>query len=337
MQKLSRWTREHPAVNVAPGDAVSDNGQEIYNLFRQRGITHILYCGVHLNMCVLGRSFGIRQMHKLGMDTLLVRDLTDTMYNPKMSPFVPHARGTDRMIEHVEKYWCPSILSSDLLGDPRSPKIVFVIAEDEYHASETLPAFAKSELHEKLGFDCNFVQSQSKTGIPGLDSVDHADLLVMFMRRRTLPDDQLAHFKRYFSAGLPVVAIRTSSHAFQNWLDFDHIVLGCHYDNHYGNKDSIQISLSPTEVGDPLLRGIASPFESSSTLYKLSPLEKSASSVLFGACADHPAEPVAITNIQNGGRVFYTSLGSPADFENAGFRRLLTNGILWALDRPIPR
>ena len=60
------WTGEHPAVRIMPGDAISDQGQEIYNLFEQRGIKNILYLGVHANMCVLGRSFGIREMSRLG-------------------------------------------------------------------------------------------------------------------------------------------------------------------------------------------------------------------------------------------------------------------------------
>ena len=279
------WKREHPAVTVAPQDAVSDSGQEIYNLFRQRGITNVIYCGVHTNMCVLGRSFGIRQMRKLGMNTLLVRDLTDTMYNHRMAPFVPHDRGTELMIQHVEKYWCPTILSSEFLGDARPPRVVFVIAEDEYHAAQTLPQFARTEIAGKLGLDCAFVQSDSKTDLPGVEAIDNADLLVMFMRRRTLPDDQLEHFKRYFASGRPVVALRTSSHAFQNWLDFDHLVLGCHYHNHYSNKDPMQIAAVREEATDPLLHGVRSAFSSDSSLYKLSPLEKSATSLLTGTCA----------------------------------------------------
>ena len=70
--------------------------------------------GVHTNMCVLGRSFGIRQMTKLGMNVVLVRDLTDAMYDPRDAPHVSHERGTELVIEHIERYWCPSIVSSDL-------------------------------------------------------------------------------------------------------------------------------------------------------------------------------------------------------------------------------
>jgi len=106
------WTRQHPAIQLAPEDALTDNGQETWNLLRERGIQHVALCGVHLNMCVLGRPFGIRQLVKLGEDVVLVRDLTDTM----RPPGVPHFTGTDLMVQHVERYWCPSCESSDFTG-----------------------------------------------------------------------------------------------------------------------------------------------------------------------------------------------------------------------------
>jgi len=109
------WTREHPAIEIAEGDAITDSA-EAYNLMRQRGIENVLVCGVHLNMCVLGRPFSIRQMVHQGQHVALVRDLTDTMYNPARPPYVNHFAGTRLMIEHVEKYWCPTVTSDVLLG-----------------------------------------------------------------------------------------------------------------------------------------------------------------------------------------------------------------------------
>ncbi len=108
------WTRQHPAIRVADEDIVSDSGEEIYSYFRQRGIKNLVIMGVHTNMCVLGRSFGIRQMTRWGMNCVLVRDLTDTMYDPADPPHVSHDRGTELVVEHIEKYWCPSITSDDL-------------------------------------------------------------------------------------------------------------------------------------------------------------------------------------------------------------------------------
>jgi nicotinamidase-related amidase len=109
-----KWTRQHPAIDIATKDVISDDGAEIFNVFRQQGIKNVIIMGVHTNMCVLGRSFAIRQMTRLGFNVVLVRDLTDSMYNPRRSPNVSHARGTELVVEHIERFWCPSILSADL-------------------------------------------------------------------------------------------------------------------------------------------------------------------------------------------------------------------------------
>jgi hypothetical protein len=47
---------------------------------------------------------------------VLVRDLTDTMYNPKMPPMVNHFEGTRLIVAHIEKFVCPTIASDQLLG-----------------------------------------------------------------------------------------------------------------------------------------------------------------------------------------------------------------------------
>jgi nicotinamidase-related amidase len=112
------WARQISTIEIAEPDAITDNGQETWNLLAERGIQNVILCGVHLNMCVLGRPFAIRQEVKWGKNVALVRDLTDTMYNPERPPGVSHFAGTDLVVEHVEKYWCPSFLSSDLTGKP---------------------------------------------------------------------------------------------------------------------------------------------------------------------------------------------------------------------------
>ncbi|MBZ0292831.1 MAG: isochorismatase family protein [Anaerolineae bacterium] len=110
------WHRQHEALGIDPDqDVISDNGQEIYSYIQQQNITQLIMMGVHTNMCILHRSFAIKQMVRLGMDIVLVRDLTDTMYNPAMPPYVSHEDGTRLVVEFIEKHWCPSILSEDLL------------------------------------------------------------------------------------------------------------------------------------------------------------------------------------------------------------------------------
>jgi nicotinamidase-related amidase len=112
----SPWKRQAAGISIEAGDAISDNGQEVWNLLSAKKIDNVLICGVHLNMCVLGRPFAIRQLVRLGKNVALIRDLTDTMYNPERPPGVSHFAGTDLVLEHVEKYWCPTCLSSDVTG-----------------------------------------------------------------------------------------------------------------------------------------------------------------------------------------------------------------------------
>jgi nicotinamidase-related amidase len=114
----SPWTRQIASIEMTDSDVVSDNGQEVWNVLEQHKIENVILCGVHLNMCVLGRPFAIRQMVKLGKNVALMRDMTDTMYNPERPPGVSHFDGTARVVEHIERYWCPSFMSTDLTGKP---------------------------------------------------------------------------------------------------------------------------------------------------------------------------------------------------------------------------
>jgi nicotinamidase-related amidase len=110
------WKSQTGKIGVSLDDAITDNGQETWNLLTERGIENVILCGVHLNMCVLGRPFGIRQQVYWGKNVALMRDFTDTMYNPERPPGVDHFKGTDLMVEHVEKFWCPTFTSTDLTG-----------------------------------------------------------------------------------------------------------------------------------------------------------------------------------------------------------------------------
>ena len=108
------WTRQHAAIRVAPEDAISDKGVEVYGLLQERGIKNLLITGVHTNMCVLNRTFAIKQMTRWGIRCVLVRDMTDAMYDPGKAPFVSHEQGTELVIQHIEKFWAPTVLSGEL-------------------------------------------------------------------------------------------------------------------------------------------------------------------------------------------------------------------------------
>jgi nicotinamidase-related amidase len=106
------WTRQHPAIEIAPQDFISDKGNEVYSLLKLRGTRHLFVAGVHTNMCILNRTFAIKQMTRWGVRCILLRDLTDAMYDPQAAPHVSHEQGTALVIEHIEKYWCPTVLST---------------------------------------------------------------------------------------------------------------------------------------------------------------------------------------------------------------------------------
>ena len=111
------WTRQHPAIDVdGSKDLISDEGGRIFACLQARGIERLLILGVHTNMCVLHRSFAIKQMSRWGMPMALLRDLTDTMYSPARPPYVSHDDGTRLVVEYAEKFWCPTLESVDLLG-----------------------------------------------------------------------------------------------------------------------------------------------------------------------------------------------------------------------------
>jgi nicotinamidase-related amidase len=109
------WSRETPLLTIAPGDVISDSGEEIYNVLRQHEINTVFFMGVHANMCILNRTFGIRQLSKWGLRCILVRDLTDAMYDSSSRPFVSHAAGTQLVIEYIEQHYAPTVTSENLM------------------------------------------------------------------------------------------------------------------------------------------------------------------------------------------------------------------------------
>lgn len=111
------WKMQSSLIEInADHDFISDKGDEVWNILQWRGIRNVILVGVHTNMCVLGRPFGLRQMVRNGKNVVLMRDMTDCMYNPKRWPFVDHFTGNDLIISHVERFVCPTITSDQILG-----------------------------------------------------------------------------------------------------------------------------------------------------------------------------------------------------------------------------
>lgn len=358
----SPWTRQTDSIEITDTDAISDSGVEIWNLLESRGIKHVLMCGVHTNMCVLGRPFGLRNLTENGKEVVLVRDLTDTMYNSESWPFVSHFTGNDRIVEHIEKYVCPTTTSDQIIGGAaarfaadKRPRLVLVIADKEYDTDRTLPEFANRYLGKDFKVDIVTWDKPEGQSLPGLEEIEQADIVLLSAWRRQPTKEQLDALRRFVAAGKPVVGIRTGCHAFARrngwrlpqghaeWPTFDQEVLGCHYTGHHSNKKDgdapSMVWISEPAAKHPILDGFPSnEIPVASWLYKVLPLESSATVLLMGRAGDRkPQEPVAWTNQSNGGgRVFFTTLGHADDFQMPEFNRLLFRGIYWAAGLEIP-
>ncbi|MGD9856428.1 MAG: ThuA domain-containing protein [Planctomycetaceae bacterium] len=347
----SPWKSQIDVLTIDPDrDYITDRGEEVWSILESRGIDNVILTGVHTNMCVLGRPFGLRQMAKNGKHVVLMRDLTDTMYNPKAWPFVSHFTGTDLIVEHIEKFVCPTITSDQLIGsepfvfnNDKRPYVVMLIGEDEYKTEETLPKFAAEQLGNDFRVSFVFADEADKHNFPGIEQIREADVLLVSVRRRTPSLEQLDVVRAHVAAGKPVIGIRTASHAFAlrngkpaeglaAWPEFDAEVFGGHYTNHHANDLVATLTLVEEQADHPILTGVPrKEFTSNGSLYAVSPLAAGTTPLLTGRVASHDPEPAAWTFTRNDtGRSFYTSLGHPDDFETPAFVQTLRNAIVWA-------
>ncbi len=239
----------------------------------------------------------------------------------------------------------------------RRPHVVFVTGDDEYRSEISMPMIA-AILEKQHGMRTSVAYArpipQTKDHIEGLEALANADLMVMFLRYRALPDAELNQILAYVKSGRPLVGFRTSTHAFNYPAGSPHTDLndgfgldtwGQKWITHHGHRSTTTVALRAEAGSHPILRGVT-PFAAKSWLYHVAPLNGPATLLLDGtsvnsdkaAKADQfpPVQPVAWTREHAGGRVFFTTLGHPGDFEEPSMRRLTVNAILWALGRDVP-
>lgn len=345
------WKTQSELITIDEGrDYISDQGDEVWNVLEARGIKNVILTGVHLNMCVLGRPFGLRQMARNGKNVVLMRDMTDVMYSPKRWPYVSHLTAIDLVVDHVERFICPTITSDQIIGgvpfrfaEDHRPHLVIVMAEDEYETNSTLPEFALKHLGMNFRVTSIFGSDRERHSIPGLTAIKNADAVLISIRRRVLPPADMQLIRDFVAAGKPVIGIRTASHAFSlgkkpapegfaDWPEFDAAVFGGNYHGHLGNS-LVSVVQANRELLHPILKTVTKePFEQGYSLYNVMPLATGTTVLATGKAEGHPAEPVAWTYQRaDGGRSFYTSLGHPKDFSNVHFQQLLLNGIHWAV------
>lgn len=127
------WTRQTDALTIDPEqDFVTDIGREVWSILHHKNLQHVLVLGVHTNMCVLGRPFGLRQLTRLGKEVALVRDMTDSMYNPASPPYVDHFTGNRLICEYIEKFVCPTTTSDQILEEEQGPFVFSGARPDPY-------------------------------------------------------------------------------------------------------------------------------------------------------------------------------------------------------------
>lgn len=244
----------------------------------------------------------------------------------------------------------------------KRPLVVFVCGDHEYGGELTLPLLAK-ELQSNYGFETKvltaYPNQNAEENIPGLEILEKADLAIFFLRWRRLSKDQLQYIDDYLKSGKPVMGFRTSTHAFnfpkghesEKWNAFGETAFnappgwgGKAGHTHYGHESTTSVSIIPSVANHPILKGINSNFNAKSWLYRVQPDFPSRNSewLLLGKALnpDKAAidNPVAWTgrNMYNG-KVFFTTLGHPEDFQIESFQRMLINAIYWELGKKVPK
>ncbi len=213
-------------------------------------------------------------------------------------------------------------------------RICLVSGSAEYESDKSLAAF-KSHLEETYRAYCTLIKARGFEDLPGLAALDDCDVALFFTRRLTIEGEQLEQVKRYCGAGRPIVALRTASHGFQNWLEFDKLVLGGNYHGHFGSGPITKVTIEADAENHPVLKGVG-PIESTSSLYKTAPLAPDAELLMTGSTPESDgSQPVAWTRPHKEARVFYTSLGGQDDFGNPAFLRLLVNALFWTAKRKV--
>jgi len=263
-------------------------------------------------------------------------------------------------------------------GAGQGKHIVFLSGDEEYRSEEGLPMLAKL-LAARHGFKCTVlfainprdgtIDPNTQTNIPGLAALDSADLCVMLLRFRELPDAEMKHFVDYLNRGKPIIALRTSTHAFAytrnkqspyakfDWQNkqwpggFGQQVLGETWVNHHGDhgKQSTRGIINEEFKSHPILRGVTDIW-GPTDVYGVVHLPASASVLVRGQVLNgmtpnapplegpknHPMMPLVWLPDYTGesgqrNKIVATTMGAATDLESAGLRRLLVNACFWAV------
>ncbi len=269
-------------------------------------------------------------------------------------------------------------------GPGKGKHVVLIAGDEEYRSEEAMPMLGRL-LAERHGFTCSVLFSINPTdgtinpdiatNIPGMAMLQTADVCVLAIRFRELPDAQMKYFAEYLDSGKPIIALRTSTHGFAyernkqskyarfDWRSkewpggFGQQVLGETWMSHHGvhGKESTRGVLNTNLTNHPVLRGVADIW-GPTDVYGIVHLPADAQVLVWGQVLagmqpiDPPVEsknrpmmPLIWTREYRGSsgktnQVLTSTIGAAVDLENEGLRRLLVNGVYWAagLKKQIP-
>ncbi|MAF67695.1 MAG: hypothetical protein CMJ84_18830 [Planctomycetes bacterium] len=270
-------------------------------------------------------------------------------------------------------------------GPGAGKHLVFVAGDEEYRSEEALPMLARI-LARRHGFRCTVLFSQdpatgvidpnNQTHIPGLKAVESADVLILFLRFRELPDRDMKYIVDHVESGGSVIGIRTATHAFDykrnpkspyarySWRNpewkggFGRQVLGESWVSHHGGhgSESTRGRIAAEHTEHPILRGVADIW-GPTDVYGVRDLPAGTTvlvrgQVLAGMKPDaeplegpknDPMMPLIWIREYEGtegkaARVLCSTIGASVDFESAGLRRLMVNACYWGagLESAIP-
>jgi type 1 glutamine amidotransferase len=207
-------------------------------------------------------------------------------------------------------------------------RVHMLSGSEEYRSEQSLSGWA-AHLEQQYGIVSTFSLGTDKaTKVDGLEYLKQADVLVVFCRRWELSAGQAKQIVDSIQQGKPVLGIRTASHAFEFYKSFDKDVLGGNYTGHWKGDQPITIVLSKRQAEHPILREVSG-WQRLGKLYKNRSIAEDAKLLLHTQRNGDQVSLAWARTLNNGQRVFYSSLGIPSDFQNESFIHLLDNALLW--------
>lgn len=208
---------------------------------------------------------------------------------------------------------------------------IHLIGVGEYEPAKSLAEF-KKHLEQHYRVVCTASLGGNGKKLDNLEPLRSADLLFLFARRMDLPEEQMAVLRAHWEKGKPIVALRTASHAFQQ-ADIDAFgkVLGGDYKGPGSYTAPFKAIAATAQKDHPVLRGVG-PINSRGC-YNFGKLADKTVVLQIVESDKKVKAPATWVHEYQGGRMFYSTMGAPEDFQNEPFRRLLVNAIFWTAQR----